>query len=202
MENKLTFLGHASFKIISALNTVIYIDPSFPCKGYQEEADLILISHHHSDHDKTELVNKKPECLILGPSDFIMNDKYLSREFKDLKITAVAAYNKNHKKSESIGFVLEFKDAKVYIAGDTSKTTEMADMAYLGIDYAFLPIDGFYNMDVKEAEKCIDIIKAKHFIPIHNDSRSSSDGKEYTTHFDELTKDNVIIMHHGETIEI
>lgn len=43
-------------------------------------------------------------------------------------------------------------------------------MAELGIDYALLPTDGFYNMGLEEAMECADLIGAKHTIPIHHEA--------------------------------
>ena len=53
--------------------------------------------------------------------------------------------------------------------GDTSKTDQMAQMAKLGIDYAFLPIDGIYNMGPAEMMRCAKLIDAKRVIPYHMD---------------------------------
>lgn len=52
-------------------------------------------------------------------------------------------------------------------AGDTSTTEEMKAYAALDIDYALLPIDGFYNMGPIEAAECAELIGSKHVIPIH-----------------------------------
>ena len=43
----------------------------------------------------------------------------------------------------------------------------MKELANYNIDYAFLPMDGKFNMDVEEAIECAEIINAKHTIPYH-----------------------------------
>ena len=43
----------------------------------------------------------------------------------------------------------------------------MEELAKMDIDYAFLPIDGIYNMGPEEATRCANIIKPKHLIPYH-----------------------------------
>ena len=43
----------------------------------------------------------------------------------------------------------------------------MEVLAERQIDYAFLPTDGIYNMDVREASVCAELIRAKHSVPIH-----------------------------------
>ena len=52
-------------------------------------------------------------------------------------------------------------------AGDTSTADQMATFASRGIDYAFLPGDGVYNMDISEAIACAELIGAKHTVPVH-----------------------------------
>jgi L-ascorbate metabolism protein UlaG (beta-lactamase superfamily) len=54
---KVTYLGHAAFKIISPKGVVIYIDPFLsgnpktpPEMKSVEKADLILVTHGHGDH--------------------------------------------------------------------------------------------------------------------------------------------------------
>ena len=54
---KVTYLGHAAFKIISPKGVVIYIDPFLsrnpktpPEMKTVEKADLILVTHGHGDH--------------------------------------------------------------------------------------------------------------------------------------------------------
>ncbi len=57
---------------------------------------------------------------------------------------------------------------RLYDAGDTSKIDYMRQrLANEKIDYAFLPIDGVFNMEEKEASECAAVIGAKHSIPIH-----------------------------------
>lgn len=55
----------------------------------------------------------------------------------------------------------------VYASGDTSKTEQMATFATRNIDYALFPLDGFYNMGLKEDAECATLVGAKRNIPIH-----------------------------------
>ena len=73
----------------------------------------------------------------------------------------------------------------------------------LKIDYAFLPIDGIYNMGPREATYCATKIKAqKGNIAIHNDPKSNQDMQYYETGLNEFTPPNKRVMKHGETIEL
>lgn len=181
---RLLYQGHASFRIVSESVTVIYIDP-FVGSGYDLQADIVLITHEHRDHNQISLVPKKSGCKILRAGDMLKNGKYLSETIKGIKIEAVPAYNKNHDKAQCVGYLISVDGTKIYAAGDTSRTDCMAD--YLSkekIDYALLPIDGVYNMGAAEAIECAEVIGAKHTVPIHmmpGDLFSEDKAKEFTT---------------------
>ena len=86
----------------------------------------------------------------------------------------------------------------VYAAGDTSTTEQMKTFASRNIDYALLPADGIYNMDLKEASACGDIINAKHTIPIHLKPGALFD----RTRAEQFTGKNRLIIEPGEEITL
>ena len=59
---------------------------------------------------------------------------------------------------------MNYNNITYYIAGDTDKTDESLNVK---CDIAFVPIGGYYTMDVKEAEELLRIINPKIVIPIH-----------------------------------
>ncbi len=163
---RLLFQGHGSFRIISDSDAVIYVDP-YAGAGYEEPADVILVTHQHGDHNQIQLPARKSTCVVIQEKDALQNGEYKNFDIKRVKIRAVPAYNKNHDRSKCVGYILTVDDKNIYAAGDTSTTEEMKEYSSLHIDYALLPIDGVYNMNPVEASKCADLIGAKHTIPIH-----------------------------------
>jgi L-ascorbate metabolism protein UlaG (beta-lactamase superfamily) len=163
---KLLYQGHGSYRMISKDNIVMYVDP-YAGEGYEVPADIILVTHQHGDHNQLNLVNMKPTCTIIQESDALINGKYLSFEIHGVHIQTVPAYNRNHRREESVGYIVTIDGVKVYCSGDTSTTEEMKSMAAMKLDYTLLPIDGIYNMDAREASDCAELIGAKHNIPIH-----------------------------------
>ena len=164
---EILFQGHGSLRLTTAGGTVIYIDP-YVGEGYDVLADLVLVSHEHHDHNRVELVTLKEAGKILRAEDFLQGGVYREIAEKDVRIKVTEAYNKNHPRNACVGFLVQADGKTIYFAGDTSQTGAMeTELAKLPIDYAFLPIDGVYNMDPKEASLCAGLIGAVHTIPIH-----------------------------------
>ena len=96
-------------------------------------------------------------------------DTYLSLSSHGVRFTAVSACNENHPIDECVGFVIDFDGTTFYAAGDTSTTPDMTSgrLAAMNLDYAALPGDGIYNMDIPEVSECARMVAAQHTIPIH-----------------------------------
>ena len=163
---KLLYQGHGSFRLTTGSGKVIYIDP-FAGKGYDKPADLILVTHQHHDHNKVNLPPRNAGCVIWQNTDALQNGVYQTADLADVHIEAVEAYNKNHDPKECVGYLITADGLLLYFAGDTSKTAQMETLAQRGIDYAFLPCDGIFNMGIDEAIECAELIKAKHSVPVH-----------------------------------
>ena len=173
---KLLYQGHGSLRLTSEAGTVVYIDP-YIGKGYDRPADIILVTHQHPDHNRITLPVYGKDCRIIQNGDALVDGEYRKFEIKDIGIEATEAYNRNHPKSECVGYLVTVDGKLLYFAGDTAKTRQMERLAQRKIDFAFLPIDGIYTMNAKEAVVCAELIGAKHTIPIHMKPGSLFDSK-------------------------
>ncbi|HJC07207.1 MAG TPA: MBL fold metallo-hydrolase [Candidatus Enterocloster excrementipullorum] len=193
---EILFQGHGSFRVTAGDGTVIYIDP-YAGEGYDIPADMILVSHEHSDHNQVDLVTRKAGGRILRAGDFLKEGVYREIAQKGIVIRGVQAYNKNHPRSSCVGFLMYADGKKLYFAGDTSRTEAMEkELAAEHIDYAFLPIDGIYNMGPAEASACAGLIRARHTIPVH-----MAPGKLFDqTAAEQFEAEGRIILRPGEKI--
>jgi L-ascorbate metabolism protein UlaG (beta-lactamase superfamily) len=164
--SKLYYQGHGSYRFTTNDNRVIYIDP-FAGDGYDLPASIILVTHGHSDHNNISLITQKENCKLITYEEALLNNKHNTFIVDDITIEAVEAKNLMHSPKKCVGFILSFDGLKIYCSGDTSKTKQMAEFAKLKLDYAILCGDGIFNMGLKEAQECAEIIGAKHNIIIH-----------------------------------
>ena len=164
---KLLYQGHGSFRLTSSDGVVMYIDP-FAGTGYDVPADIILVTHQHDDHKQIHLITQKPGCKLITNFEALEGGKHNTFSVLGIGIEAVeAGYNQGHSPEDSVGFIITIDGLKLYFAGDTSKTPQMAGFAARKLDYAFLCADGFYNMNLDEAAECAEIIGARHNVPVH-----------------------------------
>ena len=179
------FLGHGSV-MFTYDNQCIYVDPS-SSSGQDftnlPKADLVLITHSHGDHldkstlklivtDNTKYLSNEVSYKELQKGKSIKNDE--SVVFGGLKVESVAAYNIKHKRSsgqayhpkgQGNGYVIDFGNKRVYLAGDTENIPEMAKLK--NIDIAFLPMNIPYTMTPEMAKKAALLFKPKVVYPYH-----------------------------------
>ncbi len=193
----LLYQGHGSLRMTTDSGKVLYIDP-FAGEGYDAPADLILVTHQHHDHNCIDLPAKNPGCVIWQNFDALKNGAYQTLTLDFAVVEAVEAYNHHHKKSECVGYLVTADGVSVYFAGDTGETSEMSRMAERKLDYAVLPMDETYTMDVPEAIHCARQIAAKHTIPVH-----MSPGKLFDPdRAKQFTAPGALIVKPGESIRL
>ncbi len=181
MVDKIHWLGQAAIKI-AAFDQIIYIDPFHIHE--KDSADIILITHSHSDHLSPEDISKisSPNTIIIAPEDCLAKIKNIPREktiisepgfkkqVRGILIEAVPAYNIiktnfHPKENQWVGYILTIDGIRIYHAGDTERIPEMKNFS---CDIALLPLGQTYTMNsVKEAAEAAIDVKAKIAIPIH-----------------------------------
>lgn len=188
----ITFIGHGTL-MFNYNNQVIHIDPVSRYADYSvlPKADIILITHHHGDHLDTNAIkvlkkdNTKIICTelcykILNDGEILKNNEI--KIINGIKIEAVPAYNlvnKNkdglpfHKKGECNGYIINFDDKRVYIAGDTENIPEMKE--FKNIDIAFLPMNLPFTMTPQMVANAVEMINPKILYPYHYGNTNVND---------------------------
>lgn len=165
----LLYQGHASLRITTAEGKVIYIDP-YAGDGYDVPADLILVTHGHSDHNAVKLIKQKNKgCSTITWKEAIDKGQHKTFDLDFATIEAVeAGNNKNHSIKSCVGWVITLSGGvTLYVSGDTSTTDQMKELGERDLHYAFFCCDGVYNMDMNEAIDCAKTVNARRSIPYH-----------------------------------
>lgn len=197
-SDSLKYIMHSFFKIKTSTGKVIYIDPAL-VNAFEDSADVVLITHEHSDHNDLTRVKRKQNCIVIRSADALKNGVYQTFKIDNITIKAVAAYNSNHPKNSCVGYVIELNGIKIYHAGDTGLIDEMSELADDNITYALLPMDGIYTMTPEQATQAAERIKAKHNIPIHTLPGITGYSDQIVERF---TSPNKMIVKPGTTIEL
>jgi len=181
---KITFIGHGTL-IFTFNGKVIHIDPYGKLADYSilPKADIILITHEHSDHfdlaaikmlrtKKTELVLTET-CAQKISGGMVMKNGEM-QTIQGIKIEAVPAYNIIHKRDNGQpfhpqgvgnGYILTFGDKRIYVAGDTENIPEMKTIQ--GIEVVFLPMNLPYTMTPEMVADAAKDLKPKILYPYH-----------------------------------
>jgi L-ascorbate metabolism protein UlaG (beta-lactamase superfamily) len=208
------WLAHAGFQI-KAEGKIIYVDLEKYGEA-SEKADLILVTHSHTDHCDPEKIKKilKKSTLIIAPEDCTakLGEKVKTLKageqtsVNDIKIKAVEAYNIKrfrtpgnpfHPKGFGVGYLVTVGGKTIYHAGDTDFVPEMRQLSR--VDVALLPSGSTYTMDNAEAAEAAVAINPKVVIPMH---RWDTDPEEFKRKVEANSKVKVVILKEGEEYQI
>jgi L-ascorbate metabolism protein UlaG (beta-lactamase superfamily) len=194
---KLTWLGHATFRIETAGGKTVLIDPwvmGNPMCPEKEKSvkkvDVMLCTHGHFDHigDAVEIAKKHNPAVVgipelcrwlekKGVKNTAMMNKGGTQTVGDLKVTMVHADHSCGIQDgdeivyggEACGYVVEFSNGvKIYHAGDTNVFGDMAIIRDLyAPPIAMLPIGDHFTMSPREAAYACNLLRPKTVIPMH-----------------------------------
>ena len=170
---KYEVLNHACVRIEGS--KVLYFDP-FKIETAPHDADYIFITHSHYDHENLEDIEKvkNAETVLISYRDMKPGDE---KSFDELKIKAVAAYNKlkpfHMKVNGWLGYLVTLDGMEFYIAGDTDNTPEAREVR---CDVCFIPVGGTYTCDAKQGAELAKAIAPRiEAVPYHYGSIVGTD---------------------------
>jgi len=160
--------GHSFFEIKSKENknqVKIAIDPfseEIGLKPQKVEADILLISHDHYDHNN--------KSVILG--NYFLIDTQGEYEVKGIFVKAIKSFHdkvEGKERGKNLIFLIEAENLRVCHMGDFGqKELNEKQIEEIGeVDILMLPVGGVYTISPKEAIKILEQLEPKITIPMH-----------------------------------
>jgi L-ascorbate metabolism protein UlaG (beta-lactamase superfamily) len=220
---KLLYLGHSAFTITDGHRTVI-IDPYItgnsdsPIRARDIEADLILVSHGHSDHLGDAIgLSKRLGSPILCSFELgmycesqgakVINAHIGGRfkfDFGSVKLFPAlhsSSVDDIHSLGTPVSFLVSMEGKNLYHAGDTALFGDMALIAeQYSIDVAMLPIGGIYTMDQEDAVRAERFLRAKKVVPMHYGNWSEANPRDFRDAIAEQGIGTAVVMRPGDAI--
>jgi L-ascorbate metabolism protein UlaG (beta-lactamase superfamily) len=214
MVVSIKLLAHAGFQI-KVNEKIIYVDLEKYGEA-TEKADLVLVTHSHSDHCDPEKIKnvRKKDTVIIAPEDCVSKIGGSVKTLKsgeetsvgNIRVKAVEAYNYKrfrspgnpfHPKGFGVGYLIMAEGKTIYHAGDTDFIPEMRQLS--SVDVALLPSGGTYTMDNAEAADAAIAIKPKTVIPMH---RWDTSPEEFKKKVEANSNVKVLILKEGEEYKV
>jgi len=160
----ITWFGHSCFRIEMKEGSVL-VDPfskDIGLKPPKIKDNLVLVSHHHYDHDNTTDAN--PEAFIIdGPGEY---------EKQGISVRGVQSFHDKSSGKErgpNTIYVIKGEEMTVCHMGDFGQEKfEEHQLEEIGdVDILMIPVGGVYTIDYKEAVNVIGQIEPKIIIPMH-----------------------------------
>jgi len=166
--------GQSCFQILASRgknNQVsIVTDPFSPETGLKVpdlEADILLVSHQHSDHNNVKAVSASP-----GASPIFLINGQGEYEAKNVFLEGIASFHDNcqgKERGENTIYTIEVEDLKICHLGDLGQK-ELTDeqLEKIGeVDILMIPVGGIYTISAREAPKILEQLEPKITIPMH-----------------------------------
>ena len=126
------------------------------------EADIVLVSHDHFDHNNIKAVSGSP-LIIEGPGEY---------DARGVFIQGISGYHDNSQGAERGNvaiYIIEAEGVRICHLGDLGQKELSSDqLEKIGeVDILMIPVGGVYTIDADEAIKIMAQVEPKITIPMH-----------------------------------
>jgi L-ascorbate metabolism protein UlaG (beta-lactamase superfamily) len=163
----ITWLGQSCFKLqdkVGSDGVILVTDPfadEIGLKMPRFEADIVTVSHDHSDHNNTGAIRGTP---------FIINTAG-EYETKGVFIEGVEAWHDGQsgaEKGKNIIYRIEMEDISITHLGDLGHILDAKQLEKLeGTDILIIPVGGKFTINAAKAVEVISQLEPRIVIPMH-----------------------------------
>lgn len=164
------YYGHSCFKITAKPagrgqgDATMFIDPfdkKIGLRPPQGQADIVLVSHNHSDHNNVTALKGNPATIDI-PGEYSL---------KGINIVGIDSFHdqvEGRERGNNTIFIFESEDLKICHLGDLGSDLNQKQLEEIdGVDILMIPIGGYYTIDAKKAVEIIKKIEPAIIIPMH-----------------------------------
>jgi L-ascorbate metabolism protein UlaG (beta-lactamase superfamily) len=173
--------GQSFFEVISTAGTRVVLDPHL-IEAYgrpMPSADLILMTHFHTDHVQVEAVANHAKAKKINALKEVRDEGRVSQEwnvldekFKDVHIESVGTYHDDMagmQRGKNGVFILTVDGLRIVHLGDLGHRLNREQLRKIGTpDVLMVPVGGVYTLNGVDAQKVVAQLKPKRYIiPMH-----------------------------------
>jgi L-ascorbate metabolism protein UlaG (beta-lactamase superfamily) len=190
------YYGHSCFKITTKpagrgqQDVVIFLDPfdkSIGLRPPQGQADLVLVTHNHHDHNNVEAIKGDPAVINI-PGEYSVKGVNI--------IGLTSEHGPTNNPVPNTIYILDTEDIKICHLGDLGKDLDEKQLEEIdGVDILMIPVGGNYTIDGKKAVDIVKKIEPAIIIPMHYKMNGSTveitDEKKFCNEMGNCPKEKV-----------
>jgi len=180
-EIKMAWYGQSMFLIVTPKGTRVVLDPHNieEFRVNKVKADLVLMSHFHTDHstmDQVELAKGGKQYNALkktGPGGMVVDWNAVDEKYSDVRFQSITGMYHDEaaglQRGKNGGFILDIDGLRIAHLGDLGHTLDKKQLKKLkDIDILMIPAGGVYTINGITAYEVMTQIKPKRMtIPMH-----------------------------------
>lgn len=228
MSIKLTWLGHATWKMVAGEHTILLDpflndSPTAPVNAADVDADHILVSHGHFDHvaDVAEIANRCDSMVVaiyelaqwFAENHSVKNTTGMNiggnvtLPFGSVKMTPAIHSSQLPDGSSggvAAGFLVRIDGKTIYFACDTALFSDMKLIGEAGIDVAVLPIGDLFTMGPEDSLRAVQFLEPKQVVPTHYNTWPpiEQDGNAWAERVKSETSAEPVLLEPGQSFQI
>jgi L-ascorbate metabolism protein UlaG (beta-lactamase superfamily) len=163
---EVTWYGHAAFLITTGQGIKIITDPykpggSIAYQAIPDEADIVTVSHDHTDHNYVEGLPGKPQ-VIKGAG---------RHEIRGVVVEGIASYHDDtggSQRGHNTIFTIDADGIRICHLGDLGHVLSDEEVQRIAqVDVLCIPVGGVFTIGPQEATTVADQLQPRLIFPIH-----------------------------------
>ena len=163
---EVTWYGHAAFLITTGEGIKIITDPyktggGISYKAIPDEADIVTVSHDHTDHNYVEGLPGKPQ-VIKGAGRY---------EVQGIVVEGFPSYHdslQGTQRGHNTIFTFDADGIRMCHLGDLGHVLSDQELQQIGqVDVLLIPVGGFFTIGPEEATTVAGQLRPQLMFPMH-----------------------------------